>query len=87
MLLLGAGKLRILVLEIVTWCTPELSEIPLRFTDYNRNWCVFSEVLLGFPQSLQQRSRALIPHPGVLLPEGLAVPLEELGQHRVFAAI
>lgn len=47
----------------------------------------FPEVLLGVPQSLQQRSGALVPHAGVLLPEGPAVPLEELRQHRVFAAI
>lgn len=44
-------------------------------------------MLLGFPQSLQQRSRALIPHLGVLLPESPAVPPEELRQHSVSASV
>lgn len=48
--------------------------------------CVF-QVLLGFPQSLQQGSRAPVPHAGVLLPEGPADPPKELGQRGVTATV
>ena len=44
-------------------------------------------MLLGFPQSLQQGSRAPVPHAGVLLPEGPADPPQELGQRGVTAAV
>lgn len=45
------------------------------------------QVLLGFPQSLQPRGRAFVPHLGVFLPEGPAVTFEELWQHRVLATL
>lgn len=48
---------------------------------------MFSQVLLGVPRPLQQGGRAPVPHAGVLLPEGPAVPPEELGQRRVLAAV
>lgn len=45
------------------------------------------QVLLGFPQSLQPRGRAFVPHLGIFLPEGPAVTFEELWQHRVLATV
>lgn len=45
------------------------------------------QVLLGFPQSLQPRGRAFVPHLGVFLSEGPAVTFEELWQHRVLATV
>lgn len=44
-------------------------------------------MLLGFPQSLQQGSRAPVPHAGVLLPEGPADPPKELRQRGVTATV
>lgn len=46
-----------------------------------------AQVLLGFPRPLQPGGGASVPGAGVYVPEGPAVSSEELGQHRVFAAV